>query len=84
VALIRASGATPTAVAIALDRQEKGAENGIDLPHSAVQYITAQLGLQVCAIATLADLLHYLSVTSDASLTPFRQSVSAYRARYGV
>jgi orotate phosphoribosyltransferase len=84
IAMIRSSGATPVGVAIALDRQEKGAENGIDQPLSAVQYITAQLGLEVCAIATLSDLLHYLGVTSDASLAPYRQSVSAYRARYGV
>jgi orotate phosphoribosyltransferase len=84
IAIIGAAKATPVGVAIALDRQEKSAENGADLPFSAVQYITAQLGLKVCAVATLADLLHYLSVTSDAALAPYRQSVSAYRARYGV
>ncbi len=84
IAMISAAGATPVGVAIALDRQEKSAQNGEDLPFSAVQYITAQLGLEVCAVATLADLLHYLGVTSDAALAPHRQSVSAYRARYGV
>ena len=84
IAMISGSGATPVGVAIALDRQEKSAENGADLPFSAVQYITGQLGLKVCAVATLADLLHYLDVTADASLAPHRQSVSAYRARYGV
>jgi orotate phosphoribosyltransferase len=84
IALIRGGGATPVGVAIALDRQEKSAEKGEDLPFSAVQYITAQLGLKVRAVATLADLLHYLSVTSDAALAPHRQAVSAYRARYGV
>jgi orotate phosphoribosyltransferase len=84
IAIIRGARATPVGVAIALDRQEKSAENGADLPFSAVQYITAQLGLEVCAVATLADLLHYLSVTSDAALAPYRQSVSSYRARYGV
>ncbi len=84
IAIIGAAKATPVGVAIALDRQEKSAANGADLPFSAVQYITAQLGLKVCAVATLADLLHYLSVTSDAALAPYRQSVSAYRARYGV
>jgi orotate phosphoribosyltransferase len=84
IAMISGGGATPVGVAIALDRQEKSAENGVDLPFSAVQYITTQLGLKVCAVATLADLLHYLSVTSEAALAPHRQSVSAYRARYGV
>jgi orotate phosphoribosyltransferase len=84
IAMINAAKATPVGVAIALDRQEKSAQNGEDLPFSAVQYITTQLGLEVCAVATLADLLHYLSVTSDAALASHRQSVSAYRARYGV
>ncbi len=84
VAIIGAAKATAVGVAIALDRQEKSTENGADLPFSAVQYITTQQGLKVCAVATLADLLHYLSVTSDATLAPYRQSVSAYRARYGV
>ena len=84
IAMIGTAGAKPVGVAIALDRQEKSAENGVDLPFSAVQYITTELDLEVCAVATLADMLHYLSVTSDATLAPYRQSVSAYRARYGV
>jgi len=84
IAMIGAAGATPVAVAIALDRQEKGAEAGVDQPTSAVQYITSRLGLRVCAIATLVDLLHYLSVSDDGSLAPYRQAVAAYRDRYGV
>ena len=84
IAMITAAGATPVGVAIALDRQEKGAEGGIDQPTSAVQYITSVLGLEVCAIATLVDLLHYLSVSGDGSLAPYRQAVAAYRDRYGV
>jgi orotate phosphoribosyltransferase len=84
IEIIGSAGATPVGVAIALDRQEKGVEHGADLAYSAVQYITSQLGLKVCAVATLPDLLHYLSVTSDAALMPYRAAVSAYRARYGV
>ena len=84
IALIKGAGATPAAVLIALDRQEKSAENGIDQPWSAVQYITSQLDLDVVSIATLADLLHYLGASSDAALEGFRQPVSAYRDRYGV
>jgi orotate phosphoribosyltransferase len=84
IAMIGAAGATPVGVAIALDRQEKSAENGVDLPHSAVQYITSQLDLRVVSIATLADLLQYLHASNDAALTGFRQAVSAYRDRYGV
>lgn len=93
IAIIRAAGATPHAVAIALDRQEKATENGLDVNYSAVQYVTTQLGLQVCAIARLTDLLQYLAVQSRAAAgngpdaLPFKahyQSVLAYRERYGV
>jgi len=89
IALIRAAGATPHAVAIALDRQEKATEVGPDgtvrdVDHSAVQYVQNQLGLHVCAIATLADLLQYLSVHTGGELDAHRQRVQAYRLRYGV
>ena len=90
IALIQAAGATPHAVALALDRQEKATENGVDVNHSAVQYVTQQLGLQVCAIARLTDLLQYLASgqTADAAsaqlLKAHYQSVLAYRERYGV
>ena len=60
IAIIQAAGATPHAVLIALDRQEKATEGGKDVDYSAVQYVRQQLGLQVCAIAKLADLMHYL------------------------
>ena len=84
IALIRAAGATPHAVAIALDRQEKATENGQDVAHSAVQYVRRQLGLQVCAIATLADLLQYLSANGGSDMAAHRERVLAYRQRYGV
>ncbi len=80
---IRAAGATPQAVVIALDRQEKATENGIDGDHSAVQYVRNRLGMQVVAIATLDDLLHYLSERTDSSLGVHREGVMAYRKRYG-
>ena len=84
ISLIRAAGATPHAVVIALDRQEKATENGLDLAHSAVQYVQRQLGLQVCAIAKLADLMHYLDANSEHGLAADQQRVQAYRQRYGV
>ena len=84
IALIQAAGATPHAVAIALDRQEMATENGQDVAHSAVQYVRNQLGLQVCAIATLADLLEYLSHTGGAEMATHHERVLAYRQRYGV
>ncbi|NJM43129.1 MAG: orotate phosphoribosyltransferase [Brachymonas sp.] len=90
IALIEAAGAQPCAVAIALDRQEKATEmkdgNLHDVNHSAVQYVTDVLGLQVCAIAKLVHLLQYLnqSEASDAKLAAYKEAVHAYRERYGV
>ena len=86
IALIRAANATPAAVAVALDRQEKATENGQDVSYSAVQYVRTQLGMQVCAIATLDDLLGYLSASaaSGDELSAYYQQVLAYRTRYGV
>jgi orotate phosphoribosyltransferase len=84
IAIIEAAGATPHAVAIALDRQEKATENGVDVNHSAVQYVRDQLGLQVCAIARLEDLLQYLQEHSGDELGDYHEQVLAYRQRYGV
>jgi orotate phosphoribosyltransferase len=84
IALIRAAGAVPHAVAIALDRQEKATENGMDVEHSAVQYVRDTLGLQVCAIARLADLLQYLQSHPGGELGAHHAQVLAYRERYGV
>ena len=88
IAIIRAAGATPHAVAIALDRQEMATENGQDVAYSAVQYVAAQLGLRVTSIARLTDLLDYLSVqkTSTGEQAEFKatyDNVLAYRQRYG-
>jgi orotate phosphoribosyltransferase len=72
IAIIAAAGATPHAVTIAKD-----------VAHSAVQYVTDVLGLQVCAIANLTDLLHYLQ-SSGANMAQHTVAVQAYRDRYGV
>lgn len=88
IAIIQAMGATAHAVVIALDRQEKATEKHrdtlLDLPYSAVQYVREQLGLQVCAIAKLADLMQYLQKHSVGGLAADHQRVLAYRQRYGV
>jgi len=84
IAVIRAAGALPHAVVIALDRQEKATENGADSAHSAVQYARRQLGLQVCSIAKLSDLLQYLAQDGNTALAADHQRVLAYRERYGV
>ena len=84
IAIIQAAGATPHAVCIALDRQEKATENGQDVPYSAVQYVRNQLGLQVCAIAKLGDLMQYLASRNASGSDADHQRVLAYRQRYGV
>ena len=84
IAIIRAAGATAHAVIIALDRQEKATEDGMDVAHSAVQYVKHQLGLQVCSIAKLTDLMQYLEAHSTGTLATDHQRVLAYRQRYGV
>ena len=89
IALIQAAGATPHAVAIALDRQEMATEKQADgstrdVPHSAVQYVRGTLGLQVCAIAQLSDLLDYLAARPGNAMGEHLARVQAYRDRYGV
>jgi orotate phosphoribosyltransferase len=86
IALIEAAGAIPHAVAIALDRQEMATEtladgSTRDVPYSAVQYVREQVGLQVCAIAELNDLLAYL--TAQGGMGEHLVRVQAYRDRYG-
>jgi len=84
IAIIRAAGAVPHAVCIALDRQEMATENGQDVPYSAVQYVQHKLGLQVCSIAKLTDLMQYLAAGGSGSSPEDHQRVLAYRQRYGV
>jgi orotate phosphoribosyltransferase len=84
IAMITAAGATPCGVSIALDRQERAAEGGADLPWSAVQYVTQELKLPVCAIAGLSDLLSFLHTASDPAIAANAVAVQAYRDRYGV
>ena len=81
IALIQNAGATPHAVAIALDRQEKATENGQDVPWSAVQYVRQTLRLQVCAIANLAQILQTLN--QHPQLKAHLAATQAYRDRYG-
>lgn len=76
VNLIRAQGATPCGVAIALDRQERGLGE-----LSAVQEVTREYGLPVVAIATLEDLIGYLSV--QPTLATYLERVVEYKHQYG-
>jgi orotate phosphoribosyltransferase len=79
--IIRASGAQPAGVALALDRQERGAG-----ALTAVQEVETRYGLKCVSIVTLADLIEALSRPADGparisagQLTALR----AYQARFG-
>lgn len=84
VNLIRAAGATPCAVLIALDRMERGAKDGVLSATSAVQDVQNEFGLPVIAIANLADLLAYLDGHAAPELAQHRPAVNAYRQQYGI
>ena len=76
VDIIRGHGATPAAVLIALDRQERGAGE-----RSAVQEVEATFGLPVISVLKLADLACHLEASGDSARLA---AVQEYRARYGV
>ncbi len=82
VAMIRAAGAEPAAVLIALDRMERGGKDGVLSPLSAVQEVSQTYGIPVISIASLADLFGYLE--ADPSLAQHKDAVAAYRQQYGV
>ena len=84
VEMLRAAGATPVAVLIALDRMEKSGTADDVGEFSAVQMVEKDFGIPVFAIATLADLMTYLDAQSAPELTQYQDSVKQYRAHYGV
>jgi orotate phosphoribosyltransferase len=77
VEMIKAAGATPAGVTIAIDRQERGLGE-----LSAVQEVEKDSGMPVINIATLADLIGFLDGAAD--LAEFKPAVQAYRNQYGV
>jgi orotate phosphoribosyltransferase len=84
VDLIRGAGAEPAAVLIALDRMERSG-NATELgDQSAVQAVEQEFGLPVIAIANLADLMSFLTASSDTELTAYLPAVKAYREQYGI
>lgn len=84
VDMIRAAGAQPVSVLIAMDRMErKGGDDNLS-PRSSVEDFELEYGMPVLSIATLADLLQYLKSTRDTALGEHLARVAAYRERYGV
>ena len=80
VELIRAAGATPVAVALALDRQERGQGE-----RSAVQEVESQFGLKCVSILDLRGLIEALAGSATGAVTPDQlAALRNYRQRYGV
>ena len=77
VDIIKAEGATTTAVLIALDRQEKG-----QAELSAIQEVNRDYGIDVFSIITMTDLIDYLA--TDASFAQYLAAMQDYRRQYGV
>jgi orotate phosphoribosyltransferase len=75
ISLIESHGAQVTAVTIALDRQEKGQGQ-----MSAIQELEQQ-GLSIVSIIKLEHILEYLEGSDDHA---YRESIEAYRCRYGI
>ncbi len=77
IEIIRAAGATPAGVLIALDRQERGAAGSL----SAVQEVRREFDIPVIAVMGLAELMQYMQEAGrEAELAGMR----AYRELYGV
>ncbi|MFH1661045.1 MAG: orotate phosphoribosyltransferase [Rhodocyclaceae bacterium] len=77
VELIRAAGATPAGVLIALDRQERGQGE-----LSAVQEVQRDYGIPVIAVAGLSDLMSFLA--HHPEFAAHRDAVTRYREQYGI
>jgi orotate phosphoribosyltransferase len=76
VTIIKAHGATPCGVSIALDRQEKGLSE-----LSAVEEVEKENQLPICVIANLNDLLSYIEKKPEMAHTLLK--VQDYREKYG-
>lgn len=76
VDIIRAAGAVPAGVVIALDRMERG-----QAAMSAVQEVQARYDMPVLSVATLDDLIGYLADSKE--LAANLSAVEAYRSTYG-
>ncbi|HET19617.1 MAG TPA: orotate phosphoribosyltransferase [Chromatiales bacterium] len=77
LAIIGDAGAEAVAVAVLLDRQEKGQGE-----LSAIQEVEREHGLKALAIAGLGDLVELMR--ADARFAGHLDAVEAYRASYGV
>ena len=74
--IIRAAGATPAGVVISLDRQERGSGT-----LSAAQEVSQLHGIPVIAVASLNDIVSFL--TRNSPETAKLEKIEAYKLEYG-
>ncbi|MEO7775769.1 MAG: orotate phosphoribosyltransferase [Steroidobacteraceae bacterium] len=77
--LIRQAGAQPAAVALALDRQERGQG-----AQSAVQEVATQFTIPCVSIITLADLIEAMRLGAASLPRDALATMENYRSSYGV
>jgi len=75
--IIRQAGATPAAVTIALDRQERGQGE-----LSVIQEVERDFGIPVISIVSLNQVMAFIQ--DDPELQQHLPAVQAYRAEYGI
>jgi orotate phosphoribosyltransferase len=85
IEIIRAAGATPAGVALALDRQERGRNpaTGETLAESAVQEVARLYAIPCVSILTLGALIDAARQGAGAVPRDILPAMEAYRDRYG-
>jgi len=77
--MIDAAGAKPAGILVALDRQEKGKGE-----LSAIQEIERDYKVPVISLINLTQIIDYLRLQEDESITSYLPAIREYRQRYGV
>ncbi len=77
--IISSNGAHLNGIAVAMDRQEKGAGE-----LSAIQEIEQNYQIKVVSIISLQNIVDYLLSTENKKLEPYLAAVRTYREQYGI
>ncbi len=77
VGIIRAAGAAPAGILVAIDREEVGANTNL----TSVRQIETELGVPVRSIVSFTDLVEHMQ--SNSAFAERVPAMRAYRERYG-
>ena len=77
--IIKAQGAEPAGVVIALDRMEKGQSE-----LSAIQEVEQEYGIPVVSIIDLNDIIDYLAQSDHPESQHYLEAMKTYRQQYGI